>query len=72
MKYHTQVSRVREHDQEILGVASGGASFAQIAHGVCNHAKDAAFPWWLDPTTVGQMASPQLEINIRDHTQVIP
>ena len=34
--------------------------------------QDAAFPWWLDPTTVGQMASPQLEINIRNHTQVIP
>ena len=38
---------------------SGGVSLAHIAHGVCNPAKDAASLWWLNPTTVGQMASPQ-------------
>ena len=40
---------------------SGGESLEHIAHGVCNPAKDAASTWWLDPITVGQMASPQLE-----------
>ena len=34
-------------------------------------AKDAVSPWWLDLTTVGQMASPQPEGNLHDHTHVI-
>ena len=46
-------------------------SLAYIAHGVCNPAKDDASPWWLDPTTVCQMASPQPKGDLRDHTHVI-
>ena len=34
-------------------------------------AKEASSPWWLDPTTVDQMASPQPERDLRDHTHVI-
>ena len=71
MKYHTCVSRVREHDQKVLDIVSGGVSLAHIAHWVCKPAKDAAAPWWLDKTTVGQMASPQPDGDLRDHTHVI-
>ena len=31
-KYHTYVSRVRNHDQKVLDVESGGVSLAHIAH----------------------------------------
>ena len=49
----------------------GGVSLAHIAHGLCNPEKDAAPPWWLDPTTVCQKASPQLEGDLWDQTRVI-
>ena len=68
MKYHTSVSRAREHDQKVLDVLSGGVSLAHIAHGVCNTTKHAASPGWLDPTKVGQMASPQPERDLWDHS----
>ena len=71
MKYHNKVSRVREHDQEVLDVVLGWVSLAHIANGVCNPAKDAASLWRLDPTTFGQMTSPQQERDLRDHTDVI-
>ena len=51
---------------------SGGVSLAHIAPcAQCNLAKDTASPWWLDPTTVGQMASQQPEEDLRDHTHAI-
>ena len=44
------------------------SSGVSLAHRVCNPTKHAASPWWLDPTTVGQIASPQPERDLRDHT----
>ena len=35
MKYHTYVSRIREHNQEVLDVVSCRVSLAHIAHGGC-------------------------------------
>ena len=58
MKYHTLVSRAREHDREVLDLVSGGVSLAYIAYGVCNPPK----------TTPLRGGEPQFE---RNRTHVI-
>ena len=50
---------------------SCGVNLEHATHGCAIPTKDAASPWWLDLTTVGQMASPQPEGDLRDHTHVI-